>query len=118
MEKVFNKAEELIITVKKYVNSKIESAKINSAEKISVVIAGVLGSMVSGIIFLLFFVFGSVALSIVLGQWIGESWAGFLIMAGFYLVLGIIVWKARVKLIQLPVMNSLIKQLFKHENED
>ncbi|HSU29127.1 MAG TPA: phage holin family protein [Chitinophagaceae bacterium] len=118
MEKVFNKAEELILTVKKYVNGKIEAVKVNTAEKISVVMAAILARIVSGVGFLLFVVFGGIALSIILGQWIGKPWAGFLIVAGFYLLMGIIVWKGRVKLIQLPVMNALIKQLFKHEDED
>jgi hypothetical protein len=60
----------------------------------------------------------SIALSIVLGEWIGKIWAGFLVVACFNLLIGIIIWFAREKLIRVPVMNALIQQLFKYDEED
>jgi hypothetical protein len=46
-----------------------------------------------------------------LSDWIGKPYSGFLIVAGFYLILGIIVWITRGKFIRYPVMNAIIKQL-------
>jgi Putative Actinobacterial Holin-X, holin superfamily III len=118
MEKAFAKVEELADTVKDYVNTRIEAVKLNAAEKTSAVIANVLAGLVVVTFFMLFFLFGSIALAFGLGEWIGKTWAGFLIVAGLYLLIGIVVWTARVKIIQLPVMNALIKQLFGEENEE
>lgn len=118
MEKVFSKVEELAGSVKDYVNTRIESIKLNAAEKSSFVIANGVAGVVVAIMILFFLGLASIALSIVLGEWIGKMWVGFVIVACFFLLLGIIVWLARGKLIRLPVMNALIQQLFKHDEEN
>jgi uncharacterized membrane protein YqjE len=118
MEKAFAKVEELADTVKDYVNTRIESAKLNIAEKSSAVIANLVAGLIVVSFFMLFFLFGSIALAIGLGEWIGKTWSGFLIVAGLYLLIGLVVWTARVKIIQLPIMNALIKQLFGEEDEE
>jgi high-affinity Fe2+/Pb2+ permease len=118
MEKTFAKVEELADTVKEYVNNRIESAKLTAAEKSSAVVAVLIAGLIVAVIFTFFIVFAGVALSLVLGEWIGKTWAGFLIVAGFYLLLGVIIWAARDKIIRLPIMNALIKQLFREENEE
>lgn len=118
MEKTFARVEELADTIKEYVNTRIESVKLNAAEKSSAVVANVLAGIFVAVVFLFFIVFASVALSFGLGEWIGKTWAGFLIVAGLYLLLGIVVWAARGKLIRLPLMNAMIQQLFKKDEED
>ena len=118
MEKAFAKVEELADTVKDYVNTRIESAKLNIAEKSSAVIANLVAGLIVVSFFMLFFLFGSIALAFGLSEWIGKTWSGFLIVAGLYLLIGLVVWTARVKIIQLPIMNALIKQLFGEEDEE
>lgn len=118
MEKVFANVEELAGTIKEYVNTRIDSVKLNTAEKSSMAIANIIAGLVVAMVFLFFIVFASLALSFGLGEWIGKTWAGFLIVAGLYLLIGIIVWTARGRMIRLPVMNALIKQLFGDENEE
>ena len=64
-------------------------------------------------------VFASIALAIVIGEWTGKLYRGFLIIAGLYLLAGIIIWMTKERLLRLPIMNSLLKQfLFDTENED
>jgi hypothetical protein len=118
MEKAFAKAEELADNVKEYFDTKIESVKLNAAEKSSYVIANLIAGTAALVVFVFFLVFGGMALSFGLGIWIGKTWAGFLIVAGFYLLVGIVVWTARGKIIRMPVMNALIQQLFKNDDEE
>jgi hypothetical protein len=118
MEKVFAQTEELAQNIKAYVDARIEAVKLNAAEKSSAVIANVAAGLVVAAVFFFFIVFAGIALSFALGDWIGETWAGFLIVAGFYLLTGIAVWTARGKIIRLPVMNALIKQLFRDDDEE
>jgi hypothetical protein len=118
MEKAFAKVEELADTVKDYVNTRIESVKLKVAEKSAAVISNMIAGLIVAGFFMLFIVFSSIALAFGLGEWIGKTWAGFLIVAGLYLVIGIIVWFARIKLIRLPLMNAFIKQLFSEEDEE
>jgi len=118
MENTFAKIEELAATVKDYVNTRIESAKLSVAEKSSAIIANLIAGFIVAGVFIFFVVFGSTALAFALGDWIGKTWAGFLIVAILYLIIGIIVWFARIKLIQLPLMNIFIKQLFSDTDEE
>jgi len=118
MEKAFAKAEALADTIKEYVNTRIDSVKLNAAEKSSNVIANLMAGVIVAVVFLFFIGFASVALSFGLGEWIGKTWAGFLIVACLYLLIGIVVWAARGRIIRLPVMNALIQQLFKSDEED
>jgi hypothetical protein len=118
MEKTFARVEELADTLKEYVNIRIESVKLNAAEKSSVVIANLIAGIIVAMVFLFFIIFASVALSYGLGEWIGNTWAGFLIVATLYLIFGVVVWFARVKIIRLPIMNALIEQLFSKDDEE
>jgi fatty acid desaturase len=118
MEKVFTKAEELADSLKEYINLRIESIKLITAEKTSAVIANIIAGAVAALVLFFFVVFASVSLAIGLGTWLGSMWAGFLIVAGLYLLLGMVVWAARGKLIRLPVMNAIIQQLFTHNDDD
>jgi hypothetical protein len=118
MEKAFDKVEELAGNKKDYVNTRIDEVKLGAAEKTSVVIANVVAGAMAGLILLFFLCFASVAFSLWLGEWIGKEWAGFLIVAGIYLFAGIIVWKARNRIIRIPVMNALIHQLFRDDNHE
>ena len=118
MEKTFAKVEELADTVKEYVNNRIESAKLTVAEKGSAVVAVLIAGLIIAAIFTFFIVFAGVAFALLLGGWMGKTWAGFLIVAGLYLLLGIVIWAARDKLIRQPIMNALIKQLFGQEDEE
>ena len=118
MEKTFDKVEELVDNIKEYVNTRIEAVKLSAAEKSSVVIANAAAGIIAALVFLFFLGFASVALSICLGDWIGKAWAGFLIVAGIYLLAAIMVWTARHKIIQLPVMNALIHQLFRNDTDE
>lgn len=118
MEKAFAQVEELADTVKEYVNTRMESVKLNAAEKSSGIVATIIAGILVATVFLCFLIFGSVALALGLGDWIGQPWAGFLIVAFLYLLIGVVVWFARVKIIQLPIMNALIRQLFNEEYEE
>ena len=118
MEKVFAKMEELTDSVKEYVNTRVDSLKLSIAEKSSAIVANLVAGMLVAAVCLFFMIFAGIALALVLGVWIGKMWAGFLIVAGIYLLLGIIVWIAREKIIRLPVMNAMIKQLFSNDDEE
>ncbi len=112
MEKAFAKAEELASAVKEYVDVRLDAVKLSVAEKTSAVVANVVAGLVVAVLLVFFLLFGSIALALLLGHWMGAWWLGFLTVAGLYLLLGLITWLARGRLIRLPVMNAMIRQLF------
>lgn len=117
MEKVFNKANELVDSLNQYVNNRIESVKLNIAEKSSAAFSFVVAGAVVAGVFLLFFIFLSIALAIGIGEWTGRAWLGYLLTGCLHLLFGILVWVNRVRLIQLPMMNAMIKQIFNEPDE-
>jgi hypothetical protein len=118
MNDTFEKLEGLTDHVKEYINTRVELTKLRLAEKTSLVIGNLIAVIIVVLLFLFFIVFGSFAGAWALSDWIGKPYSGFLIVAGFYLLLGIIVWIARGKLIRFPVMNAIIRQLQKKDVDD
>jgi hypothetical protein len=115
MSNSFEKWEGLTDHVKEYVNTTIELAKLQIAEKTSKVVSQVIAVTIVALLFLLFLIFGSIAGAWALSNWIGKPYSGFLIVAGIYLLLGIIIWVGRGRLLRFPIMNAIIRQL---QNKD
>lgn len=101
-----------------YVNIRFSLGRLKTAEKVSVLAGRLMAGMVLAFMAGIFLILVSIAGAIVVGKWLDNQWLGFLIVAAFYLLIGIIVWLARGPLIQLPVMNSIIHQLFAEDEED
>lgn len=118
MNDTFDKLEGLSDHVKEYINTRVELTKLHLAEKTSLIISNLIAVTIVVLLFLLVIVFGSIAAAWALSDWIGKPFSGFLIVSGFYLLLGIIVWIARGKLIRFPVMNAIIMQLQKKDEDN
>jgi len=118
MEKTFAKVEELADHIKEYVNIRIDSVKLSAAEKSSKLAATIFAAAIAAFVFLLFILFAGIALAFVFSRLTGEYYWGFLIMAGIYLVLGLIIWSMKEKFLRIPIMNAMLQQLFKDEDDD
>lgn len=118
MEETIEGIRNLATTVKEYVNIRVDVIKLSAAEKTSLVISNLVAGAIVAVVFLFFLVFASIAGALALSAWTGKPYSGFLIVAGIYLVAGLIVWRSKERLIRVPVMNNIIHQLFKHEITD
>jgi uncharacterized membrane protein YqjE len=112
------KIESLADQVKEYVNTRVELTKLSLAEKTSLLIGNLIAVTIVVLLFLFVIVFGSIAGAWALSDWIGKPYSGFLIVAGFYLLLGIIVWLTRGRFIRFPVMNAILKQLYNTDEDE
>ncbi len=117
MEETFAKVEELAEHVKEYVNNRISSVKLSSAEKSSKLTANILAVVIAALVFVFFLLFASIALAYVFSKLTGEFYWGFLIVAGIYFLFGLIVWLLREKILRIPIMNAMLEQLFKDEDD-
>jgi Putative Actinobacterial Holin-X, holin superfamily III len=118
MEKIFSQLQSLAEEVKEYVNVRISLVKLNVAETTSKIIANATAAVIAALIFLFFLFFASTGLALFLSSVIGNSYAGFLIVAGIYLVLGVVIWYSRGRLIQVPIMNAFIREMFDSNGKD
>jgi len=118
MEEIFVKAEELMSDVKDYVDNRLSSVKLNVAEKTSKVGSQIITAAIVAVIFIFFLVFASIALAFAFTRLTGEYYWGFTIVAGLYLLTGVVLLVAKEKIIRLPLLNALLNQLFKNDEED
>lgn len=114
MRETFDKIEETVDHVKTYVNTKIEQVKLGAAEKASDMISIFIAKLFAAGVLFFFVLFLSEAAAIGLGEFLGKAWLGYLIVAGIYLGLGLIIWYARERLLRIPIMNAIIARLFKN----
>lgn len=109
------KIEELKGYVVKYINTNCELIKLEATERISLFLSGLIGLLLVGSIATLFILFASFSIGFYLSTLLGNSYAGFIIVAGFYLLLGLILVLVRKKLIERPLRDKIIwKLLSKH----
>lgn len=108
---------DLIDKTKEYIDVRTDIIKLTAAEKTSkAVAAAVVASilLVCGLFALLF-------LSFFAGYYISErmgSSVGFLIVALFYIVVGLIVFFTKATMIEKPIINSVVKSFFKQNTDD
>jgi len=118
MDQDFNNSETFVEQVKEYMNIRLAQLKLSFAEKTSKVMAVMIAVVMSALVFFLFLVLICIAGAIAVGQWLENSWLGFVIVGGIVLVAGFILWRSKDSLIGKPIMNALIKAMFdKEENE-
>ena len=115
LQEEFKKAEDLAMHLKAYVQIEIELFKLTIAEKLSKIIANFLAAMVVMGVLLLFILFVSIALAFLIGEWLEKMSAGFFIVSILYLLIGVISWYAREKLIRIPILNTILSQLFTND---
>ncbi len=118
MEKTFARAEELAGHIKEYVDNRIAYAKFTGAEKTSKVAANILAAVIISAVFVIVLLFASFALAFVFSKITGEFYWGFLIVSGFYLLAGIVVWVLKEKILRIPIMNAILEQLFKDDEDE
>lgn len=118
MAEEFSRIETLLEQVKAYVNTRIARFKLSLAEKVSSTVALLIAGLVAVLVFVFFLVFAGIAGALALGAWLGYNWLGFLIVAFLYLLLAAGIWAGRKRLIQVPLMNAIIQNLFSGEEEE
>jgi ABC-type transport system involved in multi-copper enzyme maturation permease subunit len=101
---------EAIDDVKEYINLRMQLIQLNVTEKVSIGLAGLIAGGIALILFILCFIFGSFALSYLIGNWLNSTAAGFGVMAGFYFIVGIIMLKVGKGKLRVTLINSFIKQ--------
>ena len=106
------KIEELTENIKAYVRSTYQLNKLETIESISVIGSGFVSSMVISLITIFFILFISIGIAFCLSSILGNYYYGFLIVGGFYFLLGSIVLLGREKLIEHPLRDKFIKKVF------
>ena len=96
---------------KDYVETRADLFKLKAIKKTAEVGSSIVSTIVVAVVFTMFFLFLNVALGLLLGDLIGKNYIGFFIIAAFYLIVGIIVYSNKQKIISSPIIDSIIKKM-------
>lgn len=103
----------LVDQSKDFLETKIELTKLKAIDKSSDVLSTVVAMVI--IIFLgsLFVIFVSIAAALMLGNWLGSEYYGFLLVGAVYGLLLIVIYLKKDKWIKTPIANGLINKMLK-----
>ena len=114
---VSSRLEEIGNDVRDYAENRISIMKLDAAEKGSRVASHVIAGLVIALMFSIAIIFFSIGLALLIAKLTGEFYLGFFSICAFYVLISILLWRFKEKLIQLPLLNSILNKLFeKNEN--
>ncbi|MCU4158114.1 phage holin family protein [Carboxylicivirga sp. A043] len=111
-DKLTEEMNEVKDDFEEYVNARLDLAKLHAAENLSRFMSGMILKI--GLFYLLFFVlfFASIAVAFWLNTLFESQGTGFIIIAGFYMLLALMFFAMRKTLIHKPVIQSFIQLFF------
>ena len=102
--------ESLFDQSKEYTSNRVELLKLKLVDKTSNVASLVISGVVLFVVFILFFMFFNIGIALLIGDLIGKSYLGFLILAVVYAIAGFVVFKGRDKFFKTPILQILIRK--------
>ncbi|MFY9310895.1 MAG: phage holin family protein [Bacteroidia bacterium] len=104
-------AQTLKGNIEQYIEDKVDLIKLKASEKAGTVASGVIVGLVVARLVLFILIFLSFAAAFAISQATGKYYLGFLIVAGFYMLLAVAVVLLREKLLTMPLINTFLKKL-------
>ncbi len=113
-EKPRPEIDEIVEEVKAYINASMDLYKMKATEKGAVMASGAIINIVMAVLVLIIFLFASFALAFFLSEYFDNLYAGFLIIAGFYTLLAVIIYISKDKWLKNSLVNNIIKSAYSH----
>jgi cytochrome c biogenesis protein CcdA len=110
--------DEWVPRLKSYSTNRLDLLKLSTVEMVAKAAASVTSNLILFITFFSFFVFARFALALFIGKLMGEYYLGFLVMAGFYLILFLLTLALRKNQIEKPILNQTIKKLMEDQSDE
>ena len=103
--------EELFYKLKDYGDTRLDLFKLKSINKISGIVSDIIVLVILILLSSLVVVCITIGLAFAIGAWLGHTYLGFFIMAGIFIIIGLVLYSGRKKMLKYPVSNKLIKEL-------
>jgi hypothetical protein len=111
METTWSLIESLVTNSKEYTEQRIELIKLKAIDKSAKVFSKVITALILLLIMVMFFIILNIGVGLLLGDLFGKAYIGFLVLAAFYLIVGVILYLGKDKLFATSLANKLIKKL-------
>lgn len=112
MENAFNNIEPLFEKIETYGKTSFELYKLKTISKTAEVASTFVSRGAVVVVVFLFMVFASIGLALWLGDLLGEPYLGFLCVASFYILLGVVLFYFLHNFIKRKISNSIISAIF------
>lgn len=103
--------EELFYKLKDYVETTADLFKLKAINKVSGFTSTLIVSVVLIVLLFLILICISFGFALLIGVWLGQAFWGFFIMGILYLIIGLILFSKRNKILKEPISNKFIKEL-------
>lgn len=103
--------EGLYDQAKKYTEDSLELYKLQAIDRTAVILSSIASRSALALIVVLFTLFINVGISLYLGTLLGALYLGFLVLSGFYVIIGVIVFFFKKEMIEKPIANLVIGAL-------
>jgi hypothetical protein len=111
METKPTSVEELFYKLKDYADTRLDLLKLKSINKASGFLSMLIVSVILLVLLSLVLVCITIGLALLIGMWLGSTYWGFFIMGILYIIIGLVLYSGRNKLLKTPVANKMIKEL-------
>ena len=111
MENKQSTFEELFYKLKEYGDIRLNLFKLKSVDKVSNFFSTLIVIIFLLVLLFLFIACVTIGIALLLGAWLGHSYYGFFIMGGLYVIIGLILYSVKDKLLKSSISNKLIKEL-------
>ncbi len=111
MENPVSSVEALFEKTTDYVETRIELVKLQAVSKITDVVSSLVSRLIIMIPIVLMVVVLNTGIAIWIGEMLGKMYYGFFCVAGFYLLLVIILAATRRSWLKKPVSNKLVRKM-------
>lgn len=107
-----DKLEELTENLNKYVKTNFELIKLEATERACVVGSKLIVSLILLVVGCLLVLFISLGASFYLSDYFKNNYIGFVIVAGFYFLIGLILILGKKALVERPLRDKIIRKVF------
>lgn len=96
-----------------YTKTSLELIKLRTVSATADVLSTLTSRIAVGVVVAFFTLFLNIGLSLWIGKELGEYYYGFFAIAGFYLIVAIVLHKTQHKLIKTPIGNMIVSSILK-----
>lgn len=113
----FDKIEDITESLKQYVMVNFEIIKLEATERTSVIGSSFVSGLIVAIAAFLFVFSLSIGLGFYLSALMGDTYSGFVIIAGFYFLLALVLFLGRKKFLETPFRDKIIQILLENRKK-
>lgn len=103
----------LLERIESYGKTTIDLVKLKAVDKLAKISTGLVFGIILALFVFFFLMIFNIALALWLGKLLGEIYLGFFVVAGFYVLLIIILILFKKQLIKTPLTNTIISKFLK-----